>query len=89
VIGTGERGPDSVSRAREMRRLIALSTLGVTMLIATVVLAVGLSTSVEQGNDPVRDQVEVDRPTVALATTPERTFQSASAAIWLGAAGAR
>jgi hypothetical protein len=74
-----------VSRRRDRRRLLSISALGVITLIAVVVVAVGLSTSVEQGNDPVRDQVDVDRPMVALATTLERTLQSASASIWLRA----
>ena len=40
--GADGRRPVTVSRRRDMRRLLAISVLGVTMLIATVVMAVGL-----------------------------------------------
>ena len=52
-------GPVVVSRGRNMRRLLAISVLGVTMLVATVVVALGMLSAPS-------DMIEGDVPFIAI-----------------------
>jgi hypothetical protein len=94
-----------LTRRHDLRRVLPISVLGLSVLIATVDVAgsrglKAILAPFTRGGAPVavaastlaarvHDEFECDRLTVALATALERTMQPASAWIWLWSGGYR